>query len=86
MSINCIIPIILAIILGQVVRHLNKKMPPVVSEEITYKEFFSTLKYDFKIDIKYTLILLLTFGSHENYYNDLKRLLRNIDMDNIINS
>lgn len=59
MSINCIIPIILAIILGQVVRHLNKKMPPVVSEEITYKEFFSTLKYDFKIDIKYTLILLV---------------------------
>lgn len=52
---------ILAIILGQVVAHLNLKMPPVVSEEITYKEFFKSLKSDFKLDYKYTFILLIIF-------------------------
>lgn len=50
---------ILALVLGQVVSHLNLKMPPVVAEEISYKEFFNSLKKDFKIDIKYSLILLI---------------------------
>ena len=50
---------IIMAIFGQVVKHLNKKMPPVVSEEITYKEFFKSLKSDFKIDIKYSLILIV---------------------------
>ena len=31
---------LLAILFGQVIAHLNKKLPPVVSEEITYKEYF----------------------------------------------
>ena len=35
---------VVAILFGQVVAHLNKKMPPVVSEEITYKEFFDVVK------------------------------------------
>ncbi|MDF2866104.1 MAG: pilD [Clostridia bacterium] len=52
---------IFAIVLGQIVSHLNFKMPPVVSEEITYKEFFKSLKKDFKIDFKYSFILLLIF-------------------------
>lgn len=52
---------ILAIILGQTVAHLNLKMPPVVAEEITYKQFFNDLKKDFKIDIKYSVILLVLF-------------------------
>lgn len=55
--IGYIIIIICMILLGQVVGHLNKKMPPVVSEEITYKEFFSSLKTGFKIDIKYSIIM-----------------------------
>lgn len=59
MSIHYVITIIIAIILGQIVKHLNKKLPPVVSEEITYKEFFKTLKSDFKIDIKYSIMLIL---------------------------
>ena len=54
----------LAIICGQVIAHLNRKMPPVVSEEITYKEFFSTLFKDFKIDIKYTIICLVLFNCY----------------------
>lgn len=57
-----IIMSILAILLGQVTYHLNRKMPPVVSEEITYKEFFKELFKDFKIDIKYSLIYLLIFN------------------------
>lgn len=58
-----IIASILAIIFGQAVKHLCKKLPPVVSEEISYKEFFSTFKNDFKVDIKYTLILLILFNA-----------------------
>ncbi len=58
-----IIMSIMAIILGQVCGHLVKKMPPVVSEEIKYKEFFNTLFKDFKIDIKYTIILLVLYNS-----------------------
>ena len=62
-----IIMSILAIIGGQVLHHLIKKMPPVVAEEITYKEFFKTLFKDFKIDIKYSVILLLLYNSFIYY-------------------
>lgn len=57
-----IIMSILAILLGQIVGHLNKKMPPVVAEEITYKEFFKTFKQGYKLDILYTIIFLLLFN------------------------
>ena len=53
---------IIAVFFGQIAAHLNKKLPPVVSEEITYKEFFKTLKNDFKIDIFYSLIFLILFN------------------------
>lgn len=52
---------VLAVGLGQVVSHLNKKMPPVVAEEITYSEFFKSLKKDFKVDFKYSTILIIIF-------------------------
>lgn len=57
-----IIPSILAIILGQVVGELCKKLPPVVEEKITYKAFLNTLFKNFKIDIKYTIIQLILFN------------------------
>ena len=57
--IKYIVVSIIAILFGQVVGHLNKKMPPVVSEEITYKEFFKSLKSDFKIDILNSIILIV---------------------------
>lgn len=60
--IQYVIVSILAIIFGQLVGHLNKKLPPVVSEEITYKEFYSTLFRDFKIDVIYTVIFLVIFN------------------------
>lgn len=53
---------IIAIIFGQIVGHLNKKLPPVVSEEITYKEFYNTLFKDFKLDILYSFIFLILFN------------------------
>ena len=53
----------LAIIMGQAVHHLIRKMPPVVAEEITYKEFFNTLFKDYKIDIICSLIFLILFNS-----------------------
>jgi leader peptidase (prepilin peptidase) / N-methyltransferase len=56
---NYVVILIFSLIIGQVVGHLNKKLPPVVSEEITYKEFFSSFKYDFKLDIKYSFILIV---------------------------
>lgn len=53
---------VLAVLFGQIVGHLNKKLPPVVAEEITYKEFFSTLFKDFKLDFLYTGIFLVLFN------------------------
>lgn len=58
-----IIMTILAILAGQVVKHLNKKLPPVVAEEITYKQFFSTLLKDYTLDFKYTMICVALFNS-----------------------
>lgn len=60
--IQYIIVNILAIILGQVTKHLCKKMPAWVSEEISFKEYLNSLKRDFKIDIKYTIIYLILFN------------------------
>jgi len=61
MIIGYIAMAVIAIILGQIVSHLNLKMPPVVSEEITYKVFFKNFKNDFKFDFKYSIILLILF-------------------------
>ena len=44
MIVQYVITVIFAIVFGQVAGHLNKKLPPVVAEEITYKEFFKSLK------------------------------------------
>lgn len=49
--------IVISIILGQICKHLCLKFPPVVAEEITYKQFLASLKKDFKIDIKYSILL-----------------------------
>ncbi len=57
-----IIVSLLGILLGQVTKHLCKKMPDWVSEKITFKEYLRTLRYDFKIDIKYTLIYLVLYN------------------------
>ncbi len=53
---------ILAVCLGQVTKHLNKKMPPLVAEEISFKEFKQSFFKDFKIDIVYSIIYLVIFN------------------------
>ncbi|MEG0072961.1 MAG: A24 family peptidase [Clostridia bacterium] len=50
---------ILAVILGQICKQLCLKFPPVVAEEITYPQFLSGIKKDFKVDLKYSLIFLI---------------------------
>lgn len=61
MIIGYIVMGVMAIVLGQIVSHLNLKLPPVVSEEISYKEFYKTLSKGFKLDFKYSIILLIIF-------------------------
>lgn len=53
---------ILALFFGQLAYHINRKIPPLVNEEITYKQFFIELKKDFKLDIKYSIIFLIFFN------------------------
>ena len=57
-----VIATMFALFFGQVAGHLNKKLPPVVAEEITYKEFFSTLVKNFKIDYLFSLTYILLFN------------------------
>lgn len=52
--------IFLSFLLGQIVSHLNKKLPPVGLEEINYREFFKGLFKGFKLDIFCSIILVLT--------------------------
>ena len=61
MIVQYVITVIIAIVFGQVAGHLNKKLPPVVAEEITYKEFFKSLKSDFKFDYIFSLVYIVIF-------------------------
>lgn len=54
---------VLAIIFGELTKHLIKKMPPLVAEEISFKEFKESFFKDFKIDIIYSLIYLILFNA-----------------------
>lgn len=66
MSFDVVLPYLIvsavAIIFGQLLGQLVKKMPAVVKEEITYKEFFKDLDNGFKVDFKYSLILLILYN------------------------
>ena len=53
---------ILGIILGQATKHLCKKLPDWVEEKISFKEFLTSLKSGFRVDIKYTVIYLVLFN------------------------
>ena len=60
--IHFVIVSIIAILLGQLTLHLTKKIPTVVKEEITYKEFFKSLRNDFKLDFIYSILYLILFN------------------------
>lgn len=62
MAVNIIIATILAIIMGQIINHLNGKLIKVVNEEITYKEYYSTLFQNFKIDYIWSSIFVVIFN------------------------
>ena len=62
MIIYYVITSILAVILGQLAGHLNKKLPPVVAEEISYREFFNTLTKNFKIDYVFSLVFVIIYN------------------------
>ena len=59
---NYVITSIVAILLGQITTHLNKKLPPIAKDEITYKQLFATITKDFKFEIKYSIIYLVLFN------------------------
>lgn len=59
MIINYIIAVVLAIILGQAVNHLIRRLPLIIEDDKAYKKLFSTLKTDFKLDYKYSIILVI---------------------------
>lgn len=62
---NIIIHIIItifAIICGQGAKHIEKSLISLCLEKINYKEFFKELKEDFKIDILYSIILIVLFN------------------------
>ena len=57
-----VIVCIFSAILGQVTKHLCKKMPAWVSEEISFNQYLISLKSDFCVDIKYSIIYLILFN------------------------
>lgn len=62
---NIIIHIIItifAIVCGQCAKHIQKSLIPLCLEKINYKEFFQDLKKGFKVDILYSVILILLFN------------------------
>lgn len=59
--INYIVSILLAIVLGQVVAHLIKRLPEVIKDNNEFKNLIPILSKDFKLDYKYSLILIVIF-------------------------
>lgn len=62
MLINYIIASIIAVVLGQITNHLIRRLPEIIEDEDAIKKFIPTIKSDFKLDIKYSLILLILFN------------------------
>lgn len=62
MLINYIVASIIAVVLGQITNHLIRRLPEIIEDEDAIKKFIPTIKKDFKLDIKYSLILLILFN------------------------
>lgn len=60
--INYMIATVLAILLGQVVSHLIRRLPEIIEDEDAIKKLIPTLKTGFKIDIWYSLVLVVLFN------------------------
>lgn len=60
--ISHIVAIILAIILGQVAAHLINRLPEIIEDDDAIKKLIPILKTGFKLDYKYSLVLLVLFN------------------------
>lgn len=60
--INYIIASVIAIVLGQVTSHLIRRLPEIIEDDDAIKKLIPTLKTGFKIDIVYSLVLLVLFN------------------------
>ena len=60
--ISYIIANVLAIVLGQLVSHLIRRLPEIIEDDNAIKKFIPTLKIGFKIDKWYSLILMVLFN------------------------
>ena len=61
--INYIIASIVAILMGQVVSHFIKRLPIIIEDEDAIKKLIPTLKTGYKIDLKYSLAMLVLFNA-----------------------
>jgi len=57
--INYIVASILAIVLGQAMRHIIRRIPEIIEEDNAKELFISTMKKDFKLDITCSVINLV---------------------------
>ena len=60
--INYMLASVLAIILGQIVAHLIRRLPEIIEDDDAIKKLIPTLKTGFKIDIWYSLTLTVLFN------------------------
>lgn len=60
--ISYIIASALAIILGQAVSHLIRRLPEIIEDDDAIKKLIPTLKTGFKLDYIYSLVLLVLFN------------------------
>lgn len=60
--IDYIIASVLAIVLGQVVSHLIRRLPEIIEDDDAIKKLIPTLKTGFKLDVIYSLVLLVLFN------------------------
>lgn len=60
--ISYVIASIVAVILGQVTSHLIKRLPEIIEDDDAIKKLIPTLKTGFKIDVIYSIILIVLFN------------------------
>jgi len=60
--INYIVASVLAIMLGQAMRHIIRRIPEIIEEDNAKELFIATMKKDFKVDIICSIINLVIFN------------------------
>lgn len=60
--INYVFATILAVLLGQITAHLIRRLPEIIEDKDAIKKLIPTLKTGFKLDIVYSLVLIVIFN------------------------